>query len=399
MNKYIFMLVCMMFLCSCSEEKHAPVTDDSSIPGQVTNVRVDPLPGAVKLTYDLPAGQNLLYVKAECLINGVMRQVKATPYVNNLTIEGFADTQTYTVNLYSVNRSEKVSEPVEKQVKPLSPNFREVFKNIQLQEDWGGVSVLFENPNEADLAIIMNYVDNDGFWDHGETFYTQSLTGKVTLRGLPPKEIKIGVCVRDRWGNLSDTLIRDLTPRFEKELDRSKFRGMYLPGDASIVAGWGFELWWDLNVLGDQGLATVNDGTWPPTVTFDMGTPQGALISRMKLWQRVHSVYEQQAYGDRYIRKFEVWGSMNPDLDGSWDSWTLLLDGEMIKPSGLPVGTNSAEDIEAFYNGNDVSDFPLDIPYVRYIRFKCKELWGGMRTQFISSAMCLWGQEPSDIED
>jgi hypothetical protein len=53
------------------------------------------------------------------LINGVVRQVKASSYVNYLTLEGFADESEYTVYLYSVNRSEKASAPVAVQVKPL----------------------------------------------------------------------------------------------------------------------------------------------------------------------------------------------------------------------------------------------------------------------------------------
>ncbi len=401
MKKYLTLLITYMIFCfSCSEENNrVPMTDDLTIPGKVSNVSIEALPGAVKLTYKLPEGQNLSYVKAECMINGVLRQVKASSFVNHLTIEGFADESEHTVSLYSVNRSEKSSEPLAVKVKPLSPNYREVFKNIQLIENWGGASVLFENPNEADLAITLIYKDSIGFWNMGETFYTKIHEGQFTLRGLASNETTFGVYITDRWGNTSDTLIKNLTPRFEKQLDKSKFIGMSLPGDSPLTPNFGFSNWWNNNLGGDggQAFATINDGKWPHIVTFDLNTPQGALLSRMKLWQRLGSNYVTVAYNDRSIRKFEIWGSMDPNPDGSWDSWTLLLDGEIIKPSGLPIGTNSDEDMEAYYNGNDV-DFPLDIPYVRYIRFICKETWGKMTTLFISSEMSLWGQEPSDIQ-
>ena len=396
MYKYLILIACVILFYSCSEENNrVPVTSDSTIPGQVSNVRAEALPGAVKLTYDLPSGQSLSYVKAECLINGVVRQVIASSYVNNLTIEGFADESDYTVNLYSVNRSEKDSDPVAVTVRPLSPNFREVFKNVQLVGDWGGASVFFENPNEADLAIIISYVDSTGFWTTGETFYTKSLTGKFSLRGLPPKETRFGVSIRDRWGNMSDTLVSDLTPRFEKQLDKLRFSEMSLPGDAPILSPFMLRYWWD-DRLGYE-VVTLNTGLWPPVLTFDTGCPQGALLSRIRLWQRIADEYILVAYNDRSCRLFEIWGSMNPNPDGSWDSWTLLLDGEMIKPSGLPIGTNSDEDLEAWWNGNEI-EFPLDIPYVRYIRFICKETWGKLSTMFISSEMSLYGQEPSDIQ-
>lgn len=401
MKKHITLLITFLLFCfSCSEENNRiPMTNDLTIPGKVSDVSVEALPGAVKITYKLPEGQSLSYVKAECLINGVLRQVKASSFVNHLTIEGFADDTEYSVSLYSVNRSEKASEPFVIKVKPLSPNYKEVFKKLQLMENWGGASVLFENPNEADLAITLTYKDSTDFWNTGETFYTKIREGQFTLRGLPPVETTFGVYVTDRWGNTSDTLFKNLTPRFEKQLDKSKFTGMSLPGDAPINPRYDWPYWWN-NITGglaNQAFATLNDGKWPDILTFDLKTPQGVLLSRMKLFQRVGSAYSAVAYNDRSIRKFEIWGSMDPNPDGSWDSWTLLLDGEMIKPSGLPIGTNSDEDMEAYWNGNDI-DFPLDIPYVRYIRFVCKETWGKMTTIFISDEMTLWGQEPSDIQ-
>ncbi|GHT78755.1 hypothetical protein FACS189464_2740 [Bacteroidia bacterium] len=375
------------------------MSDDTTVPGQVSNIELEPLPGAVKISYTLPEGQSLSYVKAECLINGVVRQVKASSYVNYLTIEGFADESEYTVNLYSVNRSEKASAPVATQVTPLSPNFREVRKNIQLRDNWGGATVIFENPNQADLAITLTYVDSTGFWNAGETYYTKSTAGQFSLRGLPADETTFGVYVRDHWGNISDTLVKNLTPRFEKQLDKSKFAGMSLPGDAPLTAGFEHQYWWN-GIMGGyagQCLATLNTGLWPQAVTFDMHVPEGALLSRMKLWGRQGDAYLSVAYNDRSPSKFEIWGSMDPNPDGSWDSWTLLLDGEIIKPSGSPVGTNSDEDMEAWINGNDV-EFPLDIPYVRYIRFICKETWGKVTTIFLTTELSLWGQEPSDIQ-
>ena len=401
MNKYLIVIVCMMFLYSCSEEKHAPVTNDSTIPGQVSNVTPESLPGAVRLTYDLPSGQNLLYVKAECLINGVMRQVKTTS--NSLTIEGFADTETYTVNLYSVNRSEKESEPVTKQVQPLMPPFQKVFENLKFTEDWGGVSAFFDNPDEADLSIVVIRVDSTGFWNDVETFYTKRQQGQVSVRGLKPRKAKFGVYIRDRWNNTTDTLIKDLTPKFEKLLDISKFREVRLPSDAEYTneaGGYVISCLWDNFFMGDPAAAfgEVN-GQWPLWFTFDLGCEQGVTLSRFRLWHRgtQQTTYHSQAYNDRAPRKFEVWGSMNPDPDGTWDSWTLLLDAEMIKPSGLPIGVNSEEDMQAFFEGNEFI-FPLDIPDTRYIRMKVTETWGN-QTRFIIDEVRFWGQEPSDITE
>ena len=397
MNKYLILISCMIFFWSCSEENNrVPVTSDSTIPGRVSNIRVERLPGAVKLIYDMPEGQSLSYVKAECLINGVIREAKASAYINTLTIEGFADTSVYTINLYSVNRSEKASEPVAVEAKPLSPNFREVFKTLQLYEDWGGASVYFENPNEADLAITVIFIDSAGYWNHGETFYTKRLEGVVSTRGYEPRMTQFGVYITDRWNNMTDTIVRSFTPRFEKQLDRLNFREVRLPNDAPLFGGtYLTPTIWDGRLAGDPCLVTNADGNWPHWVTFDLGVAQGVLLSRTRMWQRGGS-YTNMAYTDRNIKKFELWGCLNPpSTDGSWDSWTLLMDEEMIKPSGLPLGTTSEEDMEAWRNGHEFT-FPLDVPYVRYIRLLVKESWSGIQ-RFQVDEMMFWGQEPSDI--
>ena len=403
MNKYLIVTVCMMFFYSCSEENNrAPVMSDSTIPGQVSNVRTERLAGAIKLTYDMPDGQSLSYVKAECLINGTMRQVKASSYVNNLTVEGFADSSMYTIHLYSVNRSEKSSDPVTVQAKPLSPNYREVFKNMELVDDWGGASVIFENPNEAELAINLIYVDNTGYWNPGETFYTKMQQGKFSLRGLQPKETIFGVYIRDRWNNATDTLIKILTPRFERQMDHLKFRHIPLPGEATWnrTAGSLFpEAAWDGDFSKIANMAlnplhiTQPDDKWPHWFTLDLGIEK-VLLSRFKIWQRGSTAWR---FADRNVRKFEIWGCEDaPVSDGSFDGWTLLMDEEIIKPSGLPLGQTNDDDIQVILDGHDFT-FPLDIPYVRYIRFVCKETWGKQLSYFMMQ-IAFWGQDPSNIE-
>lgn len=399
MNKYFILIVCMMFFYSCSEEdNNRPVSDDPTIPDQISNVRAESLPGAVKLTYDLPSSQNLSYVKAECLINGRVREVIASSYTNNLTIEGFADETEYTVNLYSVSRSEKASEPVAVQVKPLAPLFREVFKTLEMKEDWGGIAVYFENPREANIAISVIYKDDDGFWAPRETFYTKSNLGPVAARGLESVKKTFGVYIRDRWNNTTDTLVKDLTPKFERQLDLNKFKAVQLPGDAKHSGSNAMDRMFDGNIAKQSNAASrcflsAADGQWPHWITFDLGVEKGALLSRCKIWQRGMLNRE---YGDRNPRKFEIWGSMNPNLDGSWDdSWKLLIDGEIIKPSGLPLGQFSDEDTQAYFDGHEFT-FPLDMPYVRYIRLKVKETWIGGST-FILNQMWFWGSEPSDL--
>ncbi|HCS73646.1 MAG TPA: hypothetical protein DIW17_07215, partial [Clostridiales bacterium] len=167
---YLIIFTFVLFIVGCSEEnQRIPITKNSLAPGVVSNILIEPLPGAVKLTYDLPNDQNLAYVKAECMINGILREVKASTYKNNLTIDGFADSTTYIVNLYSVSQSEVSSKPVKIEVTPLKPPFQTVFKSISMDRDWGGAYVAFNNPTEANLAISIIYIDSTGYWNSGIT--------------------------------------------------------------------------------------------------------------------------------------------------------------------------------------------------------------------------------------
>jgi hypothetical protein len=392
-----FLLGSLSLIISCSEEnERGPIISDPAVPGQVSNIRMEPLPGAVKLTYDMPDDQNLAYIKAECLIGGVLREVKASTYQNNLTIDGFADNSVYPVNLYAVSRSDVPSKPATVEVQPLNPPFQEVFKNISLAKAWGGATVTYENPTEADLAISLIYIDSTGYWNSGVTSYTKRKQGSFSIRGFDPKETTFGVYLRDRWEHMTDTLVEVLTPMLEKPIERLNFKEIRLPGDVKDAWGWVMPNLWDGITADPAGFHTDIDGVWPQYFTFDLGTPEGAKLSRFKVWQRNMPPSGTTPYADRNIRKFEIWGSMNPSPNGVFDeSWTRLLTDEIKKPSGLPSGQNTEEDLAVLAEGHEF-ELPLDVPPVRYIRMKVTETWSKVKCFYVME-VAFWGSEPKDL--
>src|SRR5690606_35307007 len=70
-----------------------------------------------------------------------------------------------------------------------------------------------------------------GEWSPVETYYTSQREGLFFARGFESTEQSFGVYMRDRWENYSDTLVRNLTPLFEEELDKSRFAEVRLPTD------------------------------------------------------------------------------------------------------------------------------------------------------------------------
>jgi hypothetical protein len=189
-----------------------------------------------------------------------------------------------------------------------------------------------------------------------------------------------GAYIRDRWSNYSDTLKAELTPAFEKELDKSLFRAMDFPTDyntpnssATVMA----RLWNGLTSSNQDFLTkpstTPGVGGIPQWFTFDLGIK--SQLSRLVVHTRDNEA--RFIYNSGTVKTWEIWGSNDPNPDGSWESWTKLLVCESVKPSGLPVGEYSAEDLAFVRAGWDFS-FPAGTPKVRYIRWKTLANWGSV---------------------
>ena len=76
------------------------------------------------------------------------------------------------------------------------------------------------------------------------------------------------------------------------------------------------------------------------------------------------------------MKEWEIYGRADKPTDGSWDGWELILQCESIKPSGLPPGQNTQEDLEHARNGEEF-EFDIDVPEVRYLRFKALSTFDG----------------------
>lgn len=174
------------------------------------------------------------------------------------------------------------------------------------------------------------------------------------------------------WVVQPSTVVLNALPPYERQFDKSLFRRMQLPTDigASQYATWPMTNLWNGYVTGN-GYATAV-GPTPVWFTFDMG--QSAKINRFIYWQPMDRLYNLEA-----VRSFEIYGSNDPNADGSWDSWTFLRTCEAIKPSGSPAGTNTAEDIAAAQAGHEFV-MPTNIPKTRYIRIKVLSHWGATAT-------------------
>lgn len=387
--KRLTYILCMAVLLTaaqaCKQSDVVSLVNDGVAPGSVSNASVANLAGAAKITYTLPADKDVLYVKAVYTSKqGDVRETKVSYYNNNLTVLGFGDTSEYEVKLYAVDRGGNESSPLSVMVHPLKAPFLLVREGIAVVPDFGGINVTFGNTTEDNITIVILANDSLGNFVPINTNYTNSKAGSFSTRGLPSVDTKFGIYIRDRWGNISDTLITTLKPMFEVKLDRTKMVGITLPTDSPLGYGGAISnLFNGIFNQGDYDLYHTGDASvMPQWLSYDMGL--SVKLSRMIWYMRPN-----QFFNTHNPRKVEIWGTNNPSLDGSFANWTLLATHEQIKPSGLPAGELSNADIEAGKAGVTIT-FPLDGPKVRFIRFKTLRNWSdGTYVNF--TEIMMWG--------
>ncbi|SMC78654.1 DUF5000 domain-containing lipoprotein [Pedobacter nyackensis] len=383
-NRLFIGMLVVMTTQACKESETSTIVNDGVAPGPVTGLTVTNLSGAATIKYNLPSDPDVLYVKAVYKTKqGIERETKVSYYNNTITVVGFADTDGYEVKLYAIDKGGNTSQPTSVTVNPLMPPFRIIRNSLGVISNFGGIDVSFENATQADVAIVVIAPNALGDYTAVNTNYTTLKKGVFYTRDLKAEETKFGIYVRDRWGNISDTLQTTLTPIYEERLDRKLMKGISLPSDPGLAYGGSLNGVFDGSVTG--GTYHSNDAArMPQQFTYDMGVT--AKLSRLAWWMRPDG---GGYYAIHAPRKIEIWGSNAPNPDGSYDGWTKLVDYEQIKPSGLPVGQLTTADNDAAKAGETVL-IPLDAPKVRYIRFKTLTNWSG-GTYVCFYELAMWG--------
>lgn len=373
----LFIFSCILY--SCNDVKMSPIDGDSVPPGKLTNITTESIPGGVFINYDLPDDPDILYVKARYeLDNGEIQTINSSYFDKGLKIEGFAKVQEYEAQLVCIDRSGNNSEIVIVKFTPDTPPVTTVKETLKIVPDFGGLNLTWENKSESPLAIIISMKNEEtNEYKIIDTYYTSMADGNYSSRGLDAIESDFKIKVRDKWGNYSDEIETTLTPIYETRLDRTRFRS--LGGEyANNVNDIGNlpKLWdeeYENNVFGSTVV--------PWYASMDLGVK--SRLSRVVFWQYSWASYSYaHYYAGSNMRKCKVYGSNDPTPDMS--GWTLLMECEIIKVSGLPIAigrdNQSEEDFDIAHNKGHEFMVPLDAPAVRYIRIEGIESWeaGGL---------------------
>ena len=388
----IFLLA--LVFASCSEQDvNDPLNDDLPLSGQVSDIKVENLPGKAKISYVLPKDQDLLYVKADYFLeSGKKMSVKSSYYKNSVLLEGFSGNMDVDVSITTVNRSEKESEPVTVTVSPEPAPIFDVFETLGIEPAFGGVYVSAENPKREDLAILIMQKDELGDWvPLTNSIYTSTEEIKSTLRGMDTIPKDFALTIRDRWLNYTDTLFVNIKPFFEEAIPTSGYRGLRLPNDAPFYDANSLDFLWDKNFL-----------DWPRVyltlpqytennhmLTFSLGV--NAKLSRIVIWDYPEYGPSGRIYYNLGCpKRFRIYGSDVLDTSGDLSSWTLLGEYEETKPSGLPYGQQNNEDYQTARAGFSW-EIPIEMPAVKYIRIENLVNWAGGK-QIALAELQAYGQ-------
>ena len=375
-SSYLYVISIVMLLYACKEETVGMQPMDSVPPGPVSEVTWYSIPGGAVFRYMLPDDEDLLYVKAVYHLNGIETESKASVFADSLVIVGFGDTDEHQISLIAVDRSRNESTPYFETITPGLPDVLSIDNSLYLIADFGGVHAYWKNPNKAEISVNILYKDHNDEYVPLQAFYSSGINGDGVVRGMDTISTNFAVYVQDKWNNQSEKKYYALTPIYEAMFDPNRFAKVELNNDISYFPGYGMENMWD----GDDGIdhcysSSPGTGIWPQSITMDLGI--AGKISRVRLYQRVGGLSGSLLFAEGNLREFEIWGCLSvPDISGSWDNWILLMDCVNVKPSGLPFGQLSDEDIEVGFNGEDYNNSPENPP-VRYLRILAKRTWSG----------------------
>ncbi|WP_298709832.1 DUF4959 domain-containing protein [Chitinophaga sp.] len=373
-----------LFSCTKPVNYNDPVSNDKTKPEAVSNIKVANFKGGSFITYSLPKTENLLYVKADYVINdetGKKRQTKSSYYSDTIKVEGFAEKKEYEVTLTAVTRANVESDPVTVKVHPDTPVYKLVAKSLQISADFGGVNIQTNNVNKKPVgAIVLYKPDGAPNYSIYEQRFSDIEQVSFSSRGFDTLPKQFAVYITDQWGNNSDTVYRTINPLFEEQLDKNKFFGNALPSDGKIGFSWVLTNLWDGNH--GSGWHTVQE-SMPLPIVATIGLGVSAKLSRFKLIGR--SGYEF-AHGNPKV--FSIWGS-NVAAPADAVLPVFAEEGAVIgdwvnlgnytwpgPPSGANPTSPTAADRAVFNQGMEFN-VPFSAPKTRFFRMAVSESWSG----------------------
>ena len=396
MNKLTFLLALALagfFIGSCD---NSDIKEDTTAPGKLSVQSVTPTSGGGIIHYNLPADNDILFVRAD-YINAQGDEVYRVSSKENDSIEisGLIDTSPVTVNLSVFDTSQNQSDVVSVDFSPNRSFIFDVLESLEITSDLGGVRVNWTNDEEKTVFIYVSITAIDGE-EEIRILSSSNQNGARFVRGLAAEEQNFSIKVEDFDGNSTpDTDFGNYTPLFEEKIDKTSWRlvsNLSVNGDA--WEGQTVNFWDDIvdtvSTNSDNSYfiiyRSLNGGVlrWPLDIVIDLN--KTVKINRFKVWQRAfwyngpaNTAYYYQAEN---LRSFDIYVS-NDKVE-----WQLLGNFDIGDPSD-GSGNIPDEKIDEAAQGHDFNLEEVS-PEFRYFKFSITANYGS-DTYVHGSEISLFG--------
>ena len=396
MNKltYLRTLALAGFLIGSCDS--SDIKEDTTAPGKLSIQSVTPTSGGGIIYYNLPADNDILFVRADYK-NAQGDEVYRVSSKQNDSIEisGLIDSSPVTVNLSVYDTSQNQSEVVSVDFSPNRSFIFDVLESLEITPDLGGVRVNWTNDEEKTVFIYV-YITASSGEEEIRILSSSNQNGARFVRGLAAEEQNFRIKVEDFDGNTTpDIDFGTYTPLFEEKIDKTSWRlvsSLSVNGDA--WEGQTVNFWDDIvdtvSTNSDNSYfiiyRSLNGGVlrWPLDIVIDLN--KTVKINRFKVWQRAfwyngpeNTAYYYQAEN---LRSFDIYVS-NDRIE-----WELLGNFDIGDPSD-GSGNIPDEKIDEAAQGHD---FNLDdvSPEFRYFKFSITANYGS-DTYVHGSEISLFG--------
>ena len=396
MNKLTFLLALALagfFIGSCDS---SDIKEDTTAPGKLSVQSVTPTSGGGIIHYNLPADNDILFVRADYK-NAQGDEVYRVSSKENDSIEisGLIDTSPVTVNLSVFDTSQNQSEVVSVDFSPNRSFIFDVLESLEITSDLGGVRVNWTNDEEKTVFIYVSITASDGE-EEIRILSSSNQNGARFVRGLAAEEQNFSIKVEDFDGNSTpDTDFGNYTPLFEEKIDKTSWRlvsNLSVNGDA--WEGQTVNFWDDIvdtvSTNSDNSYfiiyRSLNGGVlrWPLDIVIDLN--KTVKINRFKVWQRAfwyngpaNTAYYYQAEN---LRSFDIYVS-NDKVE-----WQLLGNFDIGDPSD-GSGNIPDEKIDEAAQGHDFNLEEVS-PEFRFFKFSITSNYGS-DTYVHGSEISLFG--------
>ncbi len=307
------------------------------------------------------------------------------------------DENTYSFMIHTYDNEGNKSIPIEISGTVYGDKYRNMLTNRLLKStyyDGRDLKLNWGDAAKTEVGILVNWKDVNG------KSKTTMVDPEMTETWLPYFDLKTPVTYSST--HLPDSLAIDVFQAKANQrmvdpvtfIPKTTWVAKPLPGDMGMNGSFPLPNLWDGNTW--NFMHSVDPISLPGTFTWDMGIK--AKLSRMVIWPRRDN-------DDRWTRGqprvFEIYGSLDPNPNGSLDdSWTLLGKFVCVQPSGNGIATPwqppTGEDIA-------LSDRGIEFKFVaegganpdataRYIRFRSIEHFNPARPpRILLAEISFWG--------